>query len=105
MPTVHLNGTDIFFEEVGNGLPCLVMAGGPDIDHTHLRPWLDGLGDTLHLVYYDPRCSGRSGRPPRETHTFDQLCSDADSLRQHLGHARMAVLGFSFGGMLAQQYA
>jgi proline iminopeptidase len=105
MSIAHLNDTDLYYEEVGHGVPCLVMAGGPDIDHTYLRPWLDDLGDTFRLIYYDHRCSGRSGRPPVETYTYDQLCTDADALRHHRGHPRVAVLGHSSGGMLALQYA
>ena len=28
MPVAHLNHTEIFYAEVGEGLPCLVMHGG-----------------------------------------------------------------------------
>ena len=42
MPVAHLNATELFYVEVGEGTPCLVM----------------------HLVYYDHRANGRSGRPP-----------------------------------------
>jgi proline iminopeptidase len=84
MPTVHLNGTEFFYREVGAGRPCLVMHGGLGSDHMHLRPWVDALGDTLHLVYYDHRGNGRSGRPPLATITYAQLAADADALRAHL---------------------
>jgi hypothetical protein len=43
MPLVHLNGTDLFYVEVGEGLPCLVMHGGLGLDHTSMHPWLDPL--------------------------------------------------------------
>jgi hypothetical protein len=33
MPIAHLNGTDLFYVEVGEGLPCLVMHGGLGLDH------------------------------------------------------------------------
>jgi proline iminopeptidase len=106
MPVVHLNGTELFYVEVGEGLPCLVMHGGLGIgDHSVLHPWLDPLGDVLRLVYYDHRGNGRSGRPPSETITFEQLCSDADALREHLGFEEVAVLGYSFGGFVALEYA
>jgi proline iminopeptidase len=106
MPVVHLNGTELFYVEVGEGLPCLVMHGGLGIgDHSVLHPWLDPLGDVMRLVYYDHRGNGRSGRPPPETITFEQLCSDADALREHLGFETVAVLGYSFGGFVALEYA
>jgi proline iminopeptidase len=101
----HLNGTELFYVEVGEGLPCLVMHGGPGFDHTCLHPWLDPLAEDMHLVYYDHRGHGRSGRPPVETLTYQQLCSDADALREHLGFEKIAVLGYSFGGGVALEYA
>jgi proline iminopeptidase len=37
--------------------------------------------------------------------TWDNLAADADALRQALGFDRWAVLGHSFGGMVALEYA
>jgi hypothetical protein len=34
----EINGTELFYVQVGQGLPCLVMHGGRGFD---LRPWLD----------------------------------------------------------------
>src|SRR5436309_15050531 len=105
MPSAHANGAELFYLEVGKGVPCLVMHGGLGVDHTQFRDGLDPLGDVLRLVYYDHRCNGRSGRPPIETLTLEQLADDADALRSHLGYERVAVLGHSYGGCLALQYA
>jgi proline iminopeptidase len=104
MPVAHINGTDLFYVEVGEGLPCLIMHGGLGLDHTCLHPWLDSLGEEMHLVYYDHRGNGRLGRPPLETLTFERFCSDADSLRAHLGFEKVAILGHSFGGFIALEY-
>jgi proline iminopeptidase len=104
MPTVELQQTHLFYTTSGRGLPCLVMHGGLGLDHTYLRG-LDSLGDVLHLVYYDHRHNGRSGRPPLETVTHAQLAADAESLRQHLGLGKVAVLGHSYGGFIALEYA
>lgn len=105
MPVAQVDGTGLFYFEIGRGVPCLVMHGGLGVDHTQFREWLDPLGDVLHLVYYDHRGNGRSGRPPIETLTFDQLVADADALREHLGFEKVAVLGHSYGGCLALLYA
>jgi proline iminopeptidase len=105
MPVAHLNDTELFYVEVGKGLPCLVMHGGLGGDHSSLHPWLDPLGDVMRLVYYDHRGNGRSGRPRSESITFEQLCADADALREHLGFEEIAVLGYSFGGFVALEYA
>ena len=50
MSIAHINGTELFYITVGEGLPCLVMHGGLGFDHTYLHPWLDPLGDTLQLI-------------------------------------------------------
>jgi proline iminopeptidase len=103
--TARVDGAELFYAEVGAGPSCLVMHGGPGVDHTCFRPWLDALGDVLRLVYYDHRGNGRSSRPPPETVTLAQLAADADALRVHLGLDKVAVLGHSFGGIVALEYA
>jgi len=105
LPIIPANGTELYYVEAGSGLPCLVMHGGLGVDHTYLHPWLDPLGDVLRLIYYDHRGNGRSGRPALETLTFDQFCADADTLRSARGLDRVAVMGSSYGGFIALEYA
>jgi proline iminopeptidase len=105
MPIAHVNGTGLFYRVVGTGWPCLVLHGGLGLDHTYLHPWLDPLGDRLQLIYYDQRGNGRSARPPLETLTFAQFCADAEALRSYLQHDRIALLGHSYGGFIALEYA
>ncbi len=105
MTIACVNEIDLFYLEAGEGLPCLVMHGGLGLDHTYLGPWLDPLGEEMRLIYYDHRGNGRSGRPPVETLTFDHFCADADALREHLGFEKVAVLGHSYGGWIALEYA
>jgi proline iminopeptidase len=99
--TARVNGIDLFYVSVGTGLPCLVMHGGLGLDHTTLHPWLDPLGDTIQLVYYDHRGNGRSGRSPLASMTLEQLAADADALRADLRFEKVAVLGHSAGGCIA----
>jgi len=105
MPIAHLNGTKLFYQEVGTGIPCLVMHGGLGGDNGCLHPWLDPLGNDLHLIYYDHRGNGRSGRPSLETLTYDQLAADADALRDYLGLGKIMVMGHSAGAAIALHYA
>jgi proline iminopeptidase len=100
-----LNGTEIFYEELGRGRGILVMHGGLGFDHTYFRPFLDPLAEQGRLVYYDHRIHGRSGRPPLETLTHEQLVEDAEALRKHLGLGQMVLIGHSYGGFLAQELA
>ncbi len=105
MPKVQLNDTEIFYITTGAGLPCLAMHGGLGFDHTNLYPWLNPLGDLLELTYYDHRGNGRSGRPAKETMTHAQFAADAVALADHLGHEKIAIIGFSYGGFLALEFA
>ena len=100
MSMASVNETELDYVTVGDGLPCLVMHGGLGFDHTYLHPWLDPLGDTLKLVYYDHRGNGRSGRPDKETMTHAQFAADVDALSSHLGFDKVAVIGHSYGGFI-----
>lgn len=103
--TLKLSDTDLFYQTVGNGMPCVVLHGGLGLDHTYFRPWLDALGDRLQLIYVDQRGNGRSGRPALESITIEQLAADVDALRVALGVEQIVVLGHSFGGCVALEYA
>jgi proline iminopeptidase len=100
-----VNGTDLHYEVDGEGRPCLVLHGGLGVDHTLYRRTLGPLSPPLQLIYLDHRCNGRSGRPPIETLTMEQLADDAVGLADHLGIDRFLVLGHSYGGFIAQELA
>ncbi len=93
----------LYVEVIGHGYPLLLMHGGPGADHWSLRPFRS-CADQFTLVFYDHRCNGRSGAPVSSM-TFENLTADADALRQRLGFDRWAVLGHSFGGHVALEYA
>jgi proline iminopeptidase len=96
----------LFTRELGAGAPIVVLHGGPEFDHEYLRPELDRLAESFRLVYYDQRGRGRSadgGRP--EDVTLASEIEDVDAVRRRTGHDRVAVLGHSWGGLLAAEYA
>jgi proline iminopeptidase len=105
MPSVSVNGTELFYEVVGDGSPCVVLHGGLGVDHTMYRHTLGPLSPPLQLVYLDHRCNGRSGRPPLMTLTMEQLADDIVTLADHLHLDRFHVLGHSYGGFVAQELA
>ena len=96
----------LFLREVGDGPTIVVLHGGPDFDHSYLLPELDRLADTFRLVYYDQRGRGRSsdGVGPGDV-TIESEIEDLDRVRQLLGLESMDVLGHSWGGLLAMEYA
>jgi proline iminopeptidase len=84
----------------------VVLHGGPDFDHAYLLPELDGLASAARLVYYDQRGRGRSSSDVTpEDVTIDSEIEDLDRLREHLGLERVSLLGHSWGGLLAMEYA
>ena len=105
MSVIAVDGCDLFVTEVGAGPPALVMHGGLGLDHTYLTPGLDPLGSQRTLHYYDHRGNGRSGRPPLDSISLAQLAADADSLRESIGVDRITVIGHSYGGFVALEYA
>jgi proline iminopeptidase len=105
MPTVQVDDTYLFYRRLGGGPTCLVMHGGLGIDHNAYSPGLDGLGEAMTVVYYDHRGHGRSGRPDPATISLARLADDAHQLGQRLGQERVGVLGHSFGGLVAFEYA
>lgn len=110
-----VNGTELYFDVVGSQLMpmgdkmierpiCFVLHGGPVIDSSYFRPWMDPLGETMQLIYVDYRGTGRSQRMSVESYTRDNTIDDLEALRIHLGIKRIAVFGHSHGGFLALLY-
>lgn len=111
----EINGVELFFDVEGAALvpnedgmderlACFVLHGGPALDHTYFKPWLTPLTDCFQFIYVDHRGTGRSGEAALETYRLGQMADDLEGLRQHLGLDRVAVMGSSYGGFLAQTY-
>lgn len=111
-----LRGTQLFFDVedfsfyTGTVIPpskpvLIAVHGGPGVDHTTLRPALSRLTLEAWVVYVDQRGSGRSARGPRHTYTLENNVEDLEALRKYLGFDRIALLGYSYGGMVALSYA
>jgi proline iminopeptidase len=104
MTTVKIRGVNLFVKVLGQGYPLLLMHGGPGVDHSTMLPFRP-CADQYKLVFYDHRCNGRSTGVEISTMTWENLTADADDLRQTLGFDKWVVLGHSFGGMVALEYA
>jgi proline iminopeptidase len=104
MTMISIRDVSLFVKVMGHGYPLLLMHGGPGLDHTSLLA-LQPLADQFTLIFYDHRCNGRSAGAEVSSMTFENLTADADALRQTLGFDQWAVLGHSFGGNVALEYA
>jgi proline iminopeptidase len=101
-----VEGAALFFRDVGQGPPIIVLHGGPSFDHTYLLPDLDRLADGFRLIYYDQRGRGKSAQnvQPADV-TIQSEIADLEALRGSMGLERVALLGHSWGGLLALEYA
>lgn len=101
---IMVGDVSLYVDVVGHGDPLVLMHGGPSADL-----WTMGAfrrcADQFTLVYYDQRCNGRSVGVPVSSMTWENLTADADALRRHFGFEKWAVLGHSFGGHVALDYA
>jgi proline iminopeptidase len=101
---IPIRDVSLFVDIVGHGYPIVLMHGGPSADHYTLFAFRR-CADRFTLVFYDHRCNGRSVGPPVSSMTWENLTADADALRERLGFERWVVLGHSFGGHVALEYA
>ena len=84
----------------------IVLHGGPDFDQAYLLPDLDRLADRFRLIYYDQRGRGKSAEGVRpDDVTLASDVDDVDRVRQHFQLESSALLGHSWGAVLALEYA
>jgi proline iminopeptidase len=99
------DGTEISYTVVGDGPPLVCLPGGPGRAVDYLGD-LGGVGSSRRLILMDPRGVGLSADPADPaTFRVDQLLSDVEMLRVHLGLDRLALLAHSAGAILATLYA
>ncbi|MEU9861086.1 alpha/beta hydrolase [Streptomyces sp. NPDC047971] len=98
------DGTRLAYRTEGAGDPVVCLPGGP-MDSRYLGD-LGGLSAHRRLILPDPRGTGRSAVPEdASSYRCDRLVDDVEALREHLGLARMDLLGHSGGANLAVGYA
>ena len=103
---IELKDAKIYYQSYGSGTPVIVVHGGPGLDHTYLLPQLADLSDEHKLIFYDQRGSGKSEAVVDSTTiTLDNFVEDLEALRRELKIEKVNLLGHSWGGFLAMNYA
>lgn len=97
----------LFFQKFGTGEPILIVHGGPGLDHSYLLPQMLELAKDHELIFYDQRGSGNSLQTKIDTQhiNLEQFTKDLETLRLALGLKKFILLGHSWGGLLAMDYA
>lgn len=88
----------------GNGLPVVLLHGGPGYASNYLKPF-EELGNDRQVIRYDQLGSRKSDRIT-DTALFkiQQFINDLESLRQHLDIKKWHLLGHSWGTIMAMEY-
>jgi 3-oxoadipate enol-lactonase len=104
MPRTDANGVSLYYELEGTGPRLLVISGtGGDLRQ---QPRVsDGpLAENFEVLAYDQRGLGQSSLPPWP-YAMRDFADDAAALLDAVGWEHCSVLGISFGGMVAQEFA
>lgn len=102
---VNVGDCELYVEEEGSGIPIVLLHGGPGGTHHGFHPEFSRLKTFARLIYYDQRGCGLSDYERGSGYTISQAVDDLENLRKALQIERWIVLGWSYGGLLAQRYA
>jgi len=84
--------------------PPLVLCNGIGASLDLLQPFVDALDPGIPVIRFDVPGVGGSP-PPSWPYTFATLARRLGALLDQLGHGTVDILGISWGGALAQQFA
>ena len=85
--------------------PLIAVHGGPGGSHEYLLP-LTRLSEERTVILYDQLDCGSSDKPGGPANwTVDRFVAELDALRAALEIDRFIVLGHSWGGLIAVEYA
>ena len=103
MPTARVNGIDVYYEHSGEGRRLLFFNGsGASLEST--GPMIDPYRARFEVLVHDQRGLGRS-EIPTGPYTMKDYAADAVALLDFVGWSSCRVMGISFGGMVAQEFA
>ena len=96
MATAEVNGARLWYDESGAGAAVVLVHGGLG-DSQLWEPELPALAERFRTIRYDLRFYGRSTGPMAPFSHVDDLVA----LLDELGVERTALVGLSFGGLVA----
>jgi 3-oxoadipate enol-lactonase len=103
MPSVKTGDIVTYYEEAGSGEP-LILICGLSADLQVWRFQLPELSKRLRVICYDNRGAGRTSAPD-EPYSIAGMADDLAALLDHLRIDSAHILGWSMGGLIAQQFA
>lgn len=104
MPTIRVNGAELYYEDQGSGLESLVFAHGLMFDHRMYEAQVAAFSDTYRCVTFDFRGQGLSEVTPNG-YNMDTLADDAAALVDALDLSPCHFVGLSMGGFVGLRLA
>lgn len=104
--TIAVPGGTVWFKRVGagDGLPLLVVHGGPGLPHYYLSS-LERLADERTVIFWDQLGCGKSEHPSNpDLWTMERSVAEMEAVVEALGLNAFHIFGNSWGAMLAQQF-
>ncbi len=101
----------VWYRIVGGGadhenIPLMTLHGGPGVGHDYLENLAALASDTRRVILYDQLGCGRSDQPDDPSlWRVDRFVEELAIIRRELGLDKVHLLGQSWGGMLAIEYA
>jgi proline iminopeptidase len=102
---IEINGIQLEYDDSGGDRTAFVtLHGGPGMG-SRKGDWktFQPLTDSFRLISYDQRGNGDS--EGREPYSHEQFVADLEALRRKLGLDKIILLGGSYGGYIALEYA
>ena len=94
---------NIHYQVSGDG-PALYMVHGIGSRRSTWNPLISELSEYYTCVSYDLRGHGDSVVLPTP-YSLQDMVEDVESLREHLGHEKIHIMGHSLGGMIGPAFA
>src|SRR5512135_419778 len=104
MPFIPVRDLQMYYETRGKGPRLLVISGtGGDLRRSPSIFEMP-IAEHFEILAYDQRGLGQTSRPDIP-YTMVDYADDADALLDAIRWDRCLVMGISFGGMVAQEFA
>jgi pimeloyl-ACP methyl ester carboxylesterase len=94
----------IFYESHGTGEPLVLIAGFASGAWQWFKQ-IDDLSQNFRVITFDARGISRSKLEENETVSISTIADDICELLDKLGIEKTSILGTSFGGFVAQDFA
>jgi 3-oxoadipate enol-lactonase len=104
MPTIKVNGVNLFYKESGSGSETIVFSHGLLMDHTMFEPQRAAFEKQYRVIAYDHRAQGQSEDIGRG-YDMSSIADDAAMLIRTLKAAPCHFAGLSMGGFAGMRVA